>query len=1307
LTQVNVSQKNFSGGEISPDLEGRTDLKVYSKGLSTSLNVMCTNKGDLIPRPGTEYVSLTSQIDTVNARAPKKARLIPFKISDENSYMLEFTDGRMKIFKDEKPLQGITDTIAISRSMAPVKSNAAADMGTVLETPDSGFTFIRPNKFPYDEGDGPFYFDFDQSVYNGSQYANVPTENNAAEISFETVNTSAPGKGTSTEFDSSHAASTSNRFWIHSVERNQLAPTAAADGINDRGAQLAEQFCDIVRITDEYQNVGIEGAELKVSAVTSLTDFRWMFENKSITFTSNTSTVSSSVDLDYFVSPYTESELDEIQFDSFVDSLFLVHRNHQPMRLVRTGADNFRFTKFYFEGGPWRESSTYGEVWQGAAKAGIPESKHGILYTAAQGRSFPFHTNGEVQWDGNDGTDGKNLNESGVITHIHLSELSPGIATSASGFIADDAWINRKVRISFNIGQGTGFTNLGSVSLDLEPERRSVSGENSSVNGILNEEGAFTGFSSFDSSTFIWAEGQIEKQRHIEPETLNVTAKGNLIRLFTSDDPGLLYTGSNTFLAPGDIIEFSGSDLPTHTAVPKSATEPNVLDTNQFYIHTIYDDTRAYICDSFAKIGVDGQEFSGSYTSVAETAGILKAVLRKHTNPTRQFRIKIIKPFAFTSLEGSDQEAWVWLKPSSRTKIGYLFEEPLSDGTGGWPGTVTIFDNRLFFASNNELPTMMAASAKGDFNNFYPDDGGSASVASVQNPELDSHWAPLGTQNPRTFATDSFTYSLQEGISGPIKWMKAIPQGLVVATANGIYMSDKPKQNETYGPNNWRMKFISEEGANSVLPEYIDGKIYYVNSRGDKLLSLKYSVEVDAFKPTIESILSEHFFKDGIRSMAFARSPIQVLWLILNNGDFVSAVMLDSEEQKALFRHRLAGPAYYNRGNSIVNSIAVIPSYDKSFDQLWMSVERGLTIGDNITPDSADSNGNFNTIEVLTQYSPYLDDAKEFVGLDLSVSYNSEIRRLGTSADEIIDLDVGSDNELTDQLKIETKENHGIADASSAMIISIKGGLSYLNHGSLYVADNASENKLFYSDVRQDPASLENTTESSTSYHIGTRHPFIKSGRVLARNSSIGYVGANAIGSNAANTEIAGYFDPRFNGTFFERGLKFLDYKMISSDHANGADGVSIIPVKPVSEATIFDATETTYTPASTQGHLFVIGFKQDIYFSSLPPVLNNQLGDMDLNYTSVTSATIQVSDSHQIRVRHFGDSVANEYEIIDDLPAITTLDQDAVRAEGRYTVSIQQKEEDTKGKLTFYPESGYPFRLRVLNIRGERSTRP
>ena len=92
MTQINIEQKTFSGGEISPDLESRSDLEKYRTSLSDSQNVLCTNKGDLIPRPGTEYVDMTAGVTSTGA--PNKSRLIPFKFSEKESYLIEFTEKK-------------------------------------------------------------------------------------------------------------------------------------------------------------------------------------------------------------------------------------------------------------------------------------------------------------------------------------------------------------------------------------------------------------------------------------------------------------------------------------------------------------------------------------------------------------------------------------------------------------------------------------------------------------------------------------------------------------------------------------------------------------------------------------------------------------------------------------------------------------------------------------------------------------------------------------------------------------------------------------------------------------------------------------------------------------------------------------------------------------------------------------------------------------------------------------------------------------------------------------------------------------
>lgn len=76
-------QTNFLGGEISPYLWGRTDLPLWAAGLKTCRNFFISRQGMAVSRPGTTFVCAAK-----NQQNPP--RLIPFIISDSESWVLEF-----------------------------------------------------------------------------------------------------------------------------------------------------------------------------------------------------------------------------------------------------------------------------------------------------------------------------------------------------------------------------------------------------------------------------------------------------------------------------------------------------------------------------------------------------------------------------------------------------------------------------------------------------------------------------------------------------------------------------------------------------------------------------------------------------------------------------------------------------------------------------------------------------------------------------------------------------------------------------------------------------------------------------------------------------------------------------------------------------------------------------------------------------------------------------------------------------------------------------------------------------------------
>nr|BAR33096.1 putative phage protein p13 [uncultured Mediterranean phage uvMED] len=84
----------FTAGEISPRLEGRTNLEKYSQGLSDLTNMVVMPHGGVTRRPGTEYLGEVKSSSV-------KTRLIPFQFKTSDTYILEFGNQIMRVFRND------------------------------------------------------------------------------------------------------------------------------------------------------------------------------------------------------------------------------------------------------------------------------------------------------------------------------------------------------------------------------------------------------------------------------------------------------------------------------------------------------------------------------------------------------------------------------------------------------------------------------------------------------------------------------------------------------------------------------------------------------------------------------------------------------------------------------------------------------------------------------------------------------------------------------------------------------------------------------------------------------------------------------------------------------------------------------------------------------------------------------------------------------------------------------------------------------------------------------------------------------
>jgi len=118
MAKQTVAFTNFTAGELSPRLDGRTDLNKYFNGTKTLENMLIHPHGGASRRSGTKFIH---EVKTSSAQT----RLIPFEFSTTQTYIMEFGNEYIRFYKD----QGI-----ITESNKTISGATQANPGVITAT---------------------------------------------------------------------------------------------------------------------------------------------------------------------------------------------------------------------------------------------------------------------------------------------------------------------------------------------------------------------------------------------------------------------------------------------------------------------------------------------------------------------------------------------------------------------------------------------------------------------------------------------------------------------------------------------------------------------------------------------------------------------------------------------------------------------------------------------------------------------------------------------------------------------------------------------------------------------------------------------------------------------------------------------------------------------------------------------------------------------------------------------------------------------------------------------------------------------
>lgn len=98
MPRVHLNQTNFTAGEISPEMYGRTDIERYPNGAKRLKNCSVRIQGGAVGREGSIYVK-GAKFD-----ASRKCRVLPFVFSRQQAYIIEFGHQYIRFYSEHVQL---------------------------------------------------------------------------------------------------------------------------------------------------------------------------------------------------------------------------------------------------------------------------------------------------------------------------------------------------------------------------------------------------------------------------------------------------------------------------------------------------------------------------------------------------------------------------------------------------------------------------------------------------------------------------------------------------------------------------------------------------------------------------------------------------------------------------------------------------------------------------------------------------------------------------------------------------------------------------------------------------------------------------------------------------------------------------------------------------------------------------------------------------------------------------------------------------------------------------------------------------
>ena len=344
MPTVHTIRSSFNGGEISPRAFGRTDIGAYRAGAKTIKNLICTPQGGLLRRPGTRYVANSLGGGTTGSW------LIPFVVSTVDAYMMEFSDYKVRFYREGGALLYGNVTFQ------------AVDVNTTANQIESvGHGFYHGQKVTFTAGDT-----LPTGLSSGQDYYVVLPK----AVRCNSMTSATPNVITSESNHNLDVEMGPYEFWAqNSNEFNFLGKSYY---INSGGFAAGTFSVTTTKGSTTGQEGGTDATNnmsLCPKPEAQLNTFRLAGDPENLQSTvvdisgtgDGTFAAADATEVVELETPWSLAEVKELKYATNAETMFFWHSDHHPMQLQRFNTNSFFLSRIPFKSGPYGSFAPAGD----------------------------------------------------------------------------------------------------------------------------------------------------------------------------------------------------------------------------------------------------------------------------------------------------------------------------------------------------------------------------------------------------------------------------------------------------------------------------------------------------------------------------------------------------------------------------------------------------------------------------------------------------------------------------------------------------------------------------------------------------------------------------------------------------------------------------------------------------------------------------------------------------------------------------------------------------------------------------------